>query len=191
VGRKPNLERKPELLEQVIAWLCAHGIGDLSLRPLAKALGVSTYALVYHFGSREGLLAEALGELERRQRAMVAAWFARGAPSTPELIQRYWDWCSAAENLPVMRLVIEASALEATRSGLPASLREGLITDWVASLTEGLRHDGLAADAARTTATLTNAAIIGLALDLLATGDRRRTNRAVRDLIERLRAQIA
>ena len=116
---------------------------------------------------------------------------ARGAPNTAELIQRYWDWCSAAENLPVMRLVIEASALEATRSGLPASLREGLITDWVASLTAGLRRDGLAGDAARTAATLTNAAIIGLALDLLATGDRRRTNRAVRDLIERLRAQIA
>lgn len=191
MGRKPNPERKPELIEQVIAWLCAHGIADLSLRPLAKALGVSTYALVYHFGSREGLLAEALGELERRQRAMLAGWFASGAPSTPELIQRYWDWCSAAENLPIMRLEIEASALEATRSGLPASVRESLVVDWVELLTHGLRRDGLAPEAARTTATLTNAAIVGLALDLIATGDRRRTNRAVRDLIAQLRAQIA
>src|SRR5215470_2615815 len=114
VGRKPNLERKPELLQQVIDWLCAHGIGDLSLRPLAKALRVSTYALVYHFGSREGLLAEALSELERRQRAMIETWVAEGAASTPELVARYWDWCSAEANLPVMRLVIEASALEAT-----------------------------------------------------------------------------
>jgi AcrR family transcriptional regulator len=191
VGRKPNPERKPELLEQVIAWLCANGIADLSLRPLAQALGVSTYALVYHFGSREGILAEALGELERRQRAMIEEWFRKDAPSTPEMVQRYWDWCSAEENLPVMRLVIEATALEATRSGLPASLREGLITDWVESLSRGLRHDGLAADAARSAATLTNAAIIGLALDLIATGDRRRANRAVRDLIAQLRAQIA
>jgi AcrR family transcriptional regulator len=190
MGRKPNPDRKPELLDEVIAWLCDHGIGDLSLRPLAQALGVSTYALVYHFGSREGLLAEALGELERRQRAMIARWVEGGQPSTPELVRRYWEWCSAPENLPVMRLEIEATSLEGTRSGLPASLREGLVTDWVAVLAKGLGHDGLAAADARTTATLTNAALVGLALDLLATGDRRRTRRALEALVEQLRERI-
>jgi AcrR family transcriptional regulator len=187
VGRKPNLERKPELLEQVIAWLCAHGIGDLSLRPLAQALGVSTYALVYHFGSREGLLAEALGELERRQREMIAGWLAEGeALRTAEFVERYWAWCSAEQNLPVMRLVIEATTLEATRTGLPASLRERLVSDWVDLLAQGLRADGLSAAEARSRATIANAAVVGLALDLIATGDRRRTGRALRDLVARL-----
>jgi AcrR family transcriptional regulator len=187
MGRKPNLERRPELLEQVIAWLCEHGLGDLSLRPLARALGVSTYALVYHFGSREGLIAAALGELERRQRALISGWLAAGgSASTAELIERYWTWCSAPENLPVMRLVIEAATLEATRSGLPASLRERLVTDWVDLIAAGLRAEGLPAAEARSLASIANAAVIGLTLDRIATGDRRRTDRALRDLLARL-----
>jgi AcrR family transcriptional regulator len=189
MGRKADLARKPELLVQVIDYLCANGIGDLSLRPLAHALGVSTYALVYHFGSKEGVLVEALGEVERRQRAMIAAWLdVPEQPTTAALLERYWDWCSAVANLPVMRLVIEATTLEATRSGLPASLRAQLISDWVDLLAAGLRADGRTPAVARAEATLANASLLGLVLDLIATGDRRRTGRALRRLVEGLAA---
>ncbi|MDT7648160.1 MAG: hypothetical protein QOC75_5160, partial [Pseudonocardiales bacterium] len=34
------------------------GISDLSLRQLADALGTSHRMLIYHFGSKEGLLTE-------------------------------------------------------------------------------------------------------------------------------------
>jgi len=187
LGRKPDPARKPELLERVIEYLCENGIGDLSLRPLAAALGLSTYALVYHFGSKEGVLAAALGEVERRQRAMIATWVESDpTPTTAELLERYWNWCSAQANLPVMRLVIEATTLEATRSGLPASLRAQLVSDWVDLLAQGFRADGLAAADARREATLANAALIGLALDLIATGDKRRTSAALRGLVARL-----
>lgn len=185
MGRKANLQRKPALLEQVIAWLCDNGLGVLSLRPLAAALGVSTYALVYHFGSREGLVADVLGELERRQRELIASWVADERPTTRELIERYWRWCSAPENLPIMRLVIEATALEATQSGLPASMRERLVSDWVGLLVKALRADGRATADARVEATLINAGVLGLVLDLLATGDRRRTSAALHALAAR------
>jgi hypothetical protein len=85
-----------------------------------------------------------------------------------------------------MRLVIEATALEATRSGLPASVRAQLVSDWVDLLARGFRADGLAADDARREATLANAALLGLVLDLIATGDKRRTSAALRRLVERL-----
>ena len=189
VGRKPEPERKAALLDALVDYLCRAGIGDVSLRPLAKALGVSTYVLIYHFGSREGLLAEALESVEQRQRSMIAAWAeAEPAAGTADLVERWWQWCSDPQHLPLMRLTIEATALEGTRSGLPGALRARLVSEWVDLLAGALRAEGRTAAQARAEATLLNASLVGLALDLSATGDRRRVQAAARVLIRTLRA---
>ncbi len=189
VGRKPEPERKAVLLDAVVDYLCRTGIGDVSLRPLAKALGVSTYVLIYHFGSREGLLAEALESVEQRQRSMIAAWAeAKPGANTADLVERWWQWCSDPRHLPLMRLTIEATALEGTRSGLPRTLRARLVSEWVDLLAGALRAEGRTAAQARAEATLLNASLVGLALDLSATGDRRRVHAAARALIRNLRA---
>jgi AcrR family transcriptional regulator len=182
MGRRPNPERKPELLDAVVAYLCEKGIGELSLRPLAAQLEVSTYALVYHFGSKEALLAEALAEVERRHLEAVAAW-SDGRYAVPEILRRYFDWCTRPERLPEMRLILEASAVSATRTGLPRPVRARLMTVWVDLLARGLREVGLAAAEARTRATLLNASMLGLLLDLIATGDKARVRRALRALL--------
>jgi AcrR family transcriptional regulator len=49
-----------------------HGIGDLALRPLAKALKTNARMLIYHFGSREELLREILAGLRDRESGRVA-----------------------------------------------------------------------------------------------------------------------
>lgn len=189
MGRKPDPERKAALLDAVVDYLCRMGIGDVSLRPMAKALGVSTYVLIYHFGSREGLLAEALESVEQRQRCMIEAWAeAKPAASTADLVKRWWRWCRDPEHLPLMRLTIEATALEGTRSGLPGALRARLVSEWVELLANALRAEGRSAAQARAEATLLNASLVGLALDLSATGERRRVQAAARALIRTLRA---
>ena len=189
VARKPEPERKAALLDAVVDYLCRMGIADVSLRPLAKVLGVSTYVLIYHFGSREGLLAQALGSVEQRQRRMIVAWAeAEPAASTADLVERWWGWCSDPEHLPLIRLTIEATALEGTRSGLPAALRTRLVSEWVDLLASALRAERRSAAQARAEATLLNASLVGLALDLSATGDRRRAQAAARALIRTLRA---
>jgi AcrR family transcriptional regulator len=43
------------------------GIADLSLRQLAAAIGTSHRMLLYHFGSREGLLAAVTRAVEEQQ----------------------------------------------------------------------------------------------------------------------------
>ena len=48
---------KDLLLDQVVDHFVAEGMGDLSLRKIAAAIGTSHRMLLYHFGSREGLLA--------------------------------------------------------------------------------------------------------------------------------------
>lgn len=55
---------RERLLAAAVEHVAAHGVGDLSLRRLAAALGTSHRMLVYHFGSREGLLVEVVREVE-------------------------------------------------------------------------------------------------------------------------------
>jgi len=50
------------------------GITDMSLRELAAAIGTSHRMLLYHFGSREGLLNAVVRAVEGAQRAAVSEW---------------------------------------------------------------------------------------------------------------------
>ena len=51
---------REELLGKAIGWFAEHGVGETSLRTLAEGIGTSHRMLIYHFGSREGLLAACL-----------------------------------------------------------------------------------------------------------------------------------
>ena len=55
---------RERLLDAAIEHFGRHGIGDTSLRGIAEAVGTSHRMLIYHFGSREGLLAEVTREVE-------------------------------------------------------------------------------------------------------------------------------
>lgn len=48
------------LLPRLAAHVLAHGIAGLSLRPLAAAVGTSDRMLLYHFGSKQRLVADLL-----------------------------------------------------------------------------------------------------------------------------------
>src|SRR5690606_21167739 len=61
------------LLAAAVEYVATHGIGERSLRQIAAALGTSHRMLIYHFGSKEGLLVEVVREVERRQRELLAA----------------------------------------------------------------------------------------------------------------------
>ena len=61
-------QARDRLLAAAVGQARRGGIGDLSLRELAAAIGTSHRMLLYHFGSREGLLtavARAVDEAER------------------------------------------------------------------------------------------------------------------------------
>ena len=58
----PRLSRET-LLPRLAAHVLEHGLADASLRPLARAAGTSDRMLIYHFGSKEGLVADLLDHL--------------------------------------------------------------------------------------------------------------------------------
>ena len=62
----PEESRRDALLAACTDHVLAEGLIGLSLRPLAKAVGTSDRMLIYHFGSRAGLVAAIIDEATAR-----------------------------------------------------------------------------------------------------------------------------
>src|SRR3954464_4293189 len=98
---------KQQLLERALGYLAEHGIGDISLRQLAAALGTSHRMLIYHFGSKEGLLVAVVNEVERRQRTPIAALETDMDLPVAEVVRRMWRQLSDPSMWPHERLFFE------------------------------------------------------------------------------------
>jgi AcrR family transcriptional regulator len=173
---------RDRLLAGAVDYVAEHGVGGLSLRPLAAALGTSHRMLIYHFGSKEGLLVEVVREVERRQRETFAQIDVEGA-SPSEAMRRMWRRLADPSLWPHERLFFEmyAQALQC-RPGTEALL-EGIIDNWIDTATAVADRLGIPVEVARAQARLGVAVIRGLLLDLLATGDRAGVDAALEQFI--------
>jgi AcrR family transcriptional regulator len=72
--------RKADLLELAYQYVLEHGLAELSLRPLAKAIGSSPRVLLYLFGSKDGLVRALLGRARVDELGMLAAMRRSGQP---------------------------------------------------------------------------------------------------------------
>lgn len=174
--RKTDPSRRPEILDAVVDYIADNGIAELSLRPLAKALGQSTFVLTYHFGDKDGLIAAALEHFEAKHRDTLRSW----DPNAPlkDAIRRYWRTITKDRNLRLLRV-----SLELATSG-PPQFGAKMTTDWVDFATEGFLIRGLDRRCARAEATLLVATMTGLLMDVLTTGDIRRANEALERFLE-------
>lgn len=166
------------LQEKAIDHVLSHGMADLSLRPLAKSLGTSARMLIYHFGSREGLMGAILDGLRQREDARIMSWMEDAPRSMPEFLDWYWRLMSSPRARPAVKLIFELYAL-ALRD--PKSYPGVLTTP----LTYWRKLAGLTG-CSDTEATLLLAVTRGLLLDLCATGDRKRTDAAMALMVTRL-----
>lgn len=181
--RPPDPEIRARLRDQAVDYVLSNGFAGLTLRPLARALKTNARMLIYHFGSREGLMREILAGLREREDAHIRAWFKRGrkARTLPEFLRWFWRRVSVPRARPAERLVFELYAL---------ALRDpkaypGVLTDPLVYWQKLAERAGVTRAASSAEATLLLAASRGLLLDLCATGDRPRVRRAV-DLLARL-----
>ena len=69
---RPGPDREA-LLHALADHVLDHGLNTASLRPMAAAAGTSDRMLIYHFGSKEGLIAAILRHLAARMRAGLTA----------------------------------------------------------------------------------------------------------------------
>lgn len=158
------------LLDRVIAYAAAEGITDKSLREIAIGVGTSHRMLLYHFGSREGLLAAIVGAVEARQREVLASLVGDPGATTPaEVMLRLWRQVSDPELRPFVRLFFATVGLAV--QGIPGTgaVLDGLTNPWLDEGAEAAQQLGVRADAAALR--LGVAVSRGLLLELLAGAD--------------------
>ncbi|TNC20548.1 TetR/AcrR family transcriptional regulator [Georgenia sp. 311] len=178
------LSGREQLLAAVVDHLADHSVDGQSLRSIAAAVGTSHRMLIYHFGSREGLLAAVVGEVERLQREAFTVVASSDDAATPrEVAERFWEHVVG----PATRygpLFFELSAHAMQGRAHAQALATGLVGPWLDVLAGEIAAGGIDAARARTQARLGLATVRGLLFDLLVTGDRTGVDDAYRLLLD-------
>jgi AcrR family transcriptional regulator len=176
--RRPDEQRRRELLDALIEAVAAGGVGTRSLRDLAEAVGTSHRMLLHHFGSRDELLLAIVAEVERRQAATLP-----DLPDDPaEAVAATWADLRRPELRPFERLFFECYARGAQGEEPFTRLLPAAIGGWLEATDEAT---GGAADPASVRLAL--AVTRGLLLDLVATDDEAGVDAAAARFVDLLR----
>lgn len=160
-------QARDRLLAAAVDQAMNGGIADLSLRELASAIGTSHRMLLYHFGSREGLLVAVTNALEEAERAILLGW-----GTTTGDARRFWQRLSDPRLWPAERLFFELYVHALLGRPGTEGFLDHAVEPWVASIAAGIAQAGVDERTARAQARLGLAVARGLLLDLLATRDR-------------------
>ena len=176
MSRTASQTRPRELREAILQYLTRHGLADLSLRPLAKAVGSSPRVLLYYFGSKEKMVVEVLAEVRQRQRILYNQI---DAPTWEEACRMVWKHMSAPASESLFRLFFEAYGVALRHPQRYKAFLRATIEDWLELMADQLHRGGHWRKQARAFATIVLAGFRGFMLDLCATRDRQRLDRAV------------
>lgn len=176
MGRHRQPQIRERLLDACTDHALEHGLPN-RLAPLAVAAGTSTRMLIYHFGTCDDLLREVLRRARERQ-LEVFTDLLRPQPDEPYpvTLARAWSAISGPRGQPYLRMFSRLH--DAAGEPLWPGFRRAATTDWLAPLEDGMRTLGRPE-----LATVVLAVIRGLLMDLDATGDAERTDRAFRDFV--------
>lgn len=185
--------RQVELLEAAYRYALKQGLADLSLRPLAAAIGSSPRVLMFLFGNKDGLVRALLARARTDELALLDRLTPNAEGAPPGLVaavEHVWSWLRISEHRPLLRLWAEAYARSLVDpDGAWAGFATATVNDWLEALAscqspqERDSRDGVARR------TLALAVLRGCLLDLLATSDVDRVNAALRHHLDLLRQQ--
>ena len=175
----PGRSARERLLDAVIEHFTTEGLADQSLRRIAGAIGTSHRMLLYHFGSRDGLLLDVAREVEARTKIAFAATGEAVGGESDALVRSMWTYLAdpALAGFERLFFALYGRALQGDESTLP--LLKDDLEGWLEANAALAATAGVPAEVARVHARLGLAVIRGLLLDLLATGDRAGTDAAL------------
>lgn len=174
--------RQAELLDAAYRYATEQGLADLSLRPLAQAIGSSPRVLLFLFGSKDGLIRALLARARVDELAMLDR--VREEPGTTTDLattaRHLWVWLSAPEHRGLLVLWVEAYSRSLVDPDGPwAGFAQRTVADWLDLLAESQPPRRRRSEAGLGARTAVLAVLRGALLDLLATGDVDRTTAAV------------
>ncbi|MGF1241162.1 TetR/AcrR family transcriptional regulator [Streptomyces sp. 2-6] len=181
--------RQNELLEAAYRYALAHGLSDLSLRPLAGAIGSSPRVLLFLFDSKDGLLRALLARARADELALLDRARQPDRPTgLAPAVERVWTWLAATEHRPLLRLWAEAYARSLVQpDGAWAGFARATVEDWLGVLADCQPPSERDSEDGAVRRTLALAVLRGALLDLLATDDEQRLTKAVQHQLALLR----
>jgi AcrR family transcriptional regulator len=176
----PSSPRRDELVEAAYAYVLQHGLTGLSLRPLAKAIGSSPRVLLFLFGSKDGLVQALLTRARCDERELIENLRPGETTALPMVARRIWEWLAAPEHRGLLILWAESYTRSLVEPyGAWSGFATATVNDWLSLLAEAQTPELRTTRDGEAQRTLSLAILRGALLDLLATGDQRRTTDAV------------
>lgn len=182
-------DRRRVLAEAATDYVLDHGLIDLSLRPLAAALGTSDRMLLYHFTDKNDLVATVLRVSNDRSMTGIRALAPSSNPR--QAVLDLWAVVSTPQQARCQRLYVEAAALGVLGAEPFASVVGEANEEWLGALADHLVASGLRRSDAGRAARLVEAAFMGLQLDepLEPTAEIQRSVHDLADAVEALWAE--
>jgi AcrR family transcriptional regulator len=168
-------QARDRLLAAAVEQALHGGIIGQSLRQVAAAIGTSHRMLLYHFGSREGLLVAICNTINEEVAGALDRW-----EDPRALFQHFTD----PEAWPWERLFFELYAHALFGRPGTEGFIEASVDRWIDGLAGELMKAGSDEATARIQARLHLAVARGLLLDLLGTEEREEVNRAYEHYLE-------
>jgi len=188
VARTRNDRRPEELLQAITVYVVKHGLADLSLRPLAKAVGSSPRVLLYYFGSKEELVSAIFVQVREWQRKTLLV---SGENNTfAGIARRAWSEIVRPGNLHGLEFFYECYGQAVRHRKEYKEFLQGCFEDWIDRFTSVFLDAGTDRQRAETIATILLSGLRGFALDYCATRNRRRVEQALELWIDAMEAQI-
>jgi AcrR family transcriptional regulator len=185
--------RQLELLEAAYRYTLEHGLTDLSLRPLATAIGTSPRVLMFLFGNKNGLVRALLARARADELATLEHLRHVGQGTPPGLgpaVEEVWAWLATAEHRPLLRLWAEGYARSLVDpDGAWGGFAHATVHDWLGVLASCQPDSERHTKQGEALRTLALAVLRGALLDLLATGDADRVARALDIHLTQLRSR--
>jgi AcrR family transcriptional regulator len=190
VARNVGADSRARLLAATIGHLETNGLSDVSLRELARGIGTSHRMLIYHFGSREGLLVAVVKAVEAAQLQALSGLATDVNLEPAEAIRTLWRRLADPSMWPQERLFFEVYGQALQGRPGAVDLLDDIVESWVSSGAAYWEQYGATPAEARSQARLGLAVVRGLLLDLLATGDREGTDAAIESYIDAVQVSI-
>jgi len=176
------MARREEFAEAATDYVLQHGLIGLSLRPLAAELGTSDRMLLYHFGSKDDLVAAVLRTSTDRSSAIIRQL--QPSHDVRRAVRDLWEAMTSPELQRCQRMYVEAAALGLFgREPYATVVRESNAV-WLAAVADHLVASGARRARARRATALLDAAFTGFLLDLPLDEGAPAQRQAVRDLTE-------
>lgn len=170
-------QRRAAWAEIATDYVLERGLIGLSLRPLAAEIGTSDRMLLYHFGSKDQLVADVLRTSNDRSVAEVVA-----LPPSSDLRAAVLDLWAVMEGDRCSRIYVEAAALGLFGSEPYATVVREANALWIDCLVGHLVKTGVDRPLAERASKVIDAAFMGFQLDLPLDVDRADRGPVVADL---------